>query len=96
MAAVVATNVAAGSYHDSAGFYHGLFTATSTASDTIDLSAWFENIYFLHAEDVSDGTDAEAFVTDVAYGNGITTTQNKGAIYIRAIGTPIKSSGGTT
>ncbi len=96
MAAVVGTNVSAGRAVLSGGFERRLFTATATASDTVDLSAVYENIYFVRAWDVSDGTDAEAFVTDGAYGNGITLTQNKGAIYIEVVGTPIRSTGGST
>ncbi len=97
MGTFTATKVAAGSFVDSAGFEHVLFTATiGSAGDTVDLSTWFENIYFIKGWDVADGTDPELFVTDGAYGNGVTATTDKDAIYIYAVGTPIRSTGGST
>ena len=96
MAAVAGTDVPAGHAVLSGGFERRLFTATATASDTVTLAAYFDAIYYVRAWDVSDGTDAEAFVTGSAYGSGITLTQNKGAIYIEVIGRPKKVTRGAT
>lgn len=95
MGTFTATNVAAGSFVDSAGYFHGTFTATiGSAGDTVDLSDWFSNIYFIKGWKTTDGTDPELFVTGSAYGNGVTATTDKDAIYIYAIGKPKKSTGG--
>ena len=97
MGALTPTDIAAGREVHSDGFEKRLFTATTTgAGDTVDLSSYFEKIYFVHAWDTGDGTDAEAFATDGAYGNGVTITQNKGAIYLECTGPSIKSTGGST
>ena len=74
-----------------------LFTATTTgAGDTVDLSAYFENIHYVRSWDTGDGTDAEAYVTSADYTPAITLTQDKGAVYIEVRGQALKSTGGAT
>ena len=97
MGAITPTEVSAGRLIHADGKVTKLFTATTSGtSDTVDLSAYFENIYYVRSWDTGDGTDAEAFCTSAAYGTGITLTQNKGAVYIEATGTSLKSTGGST
>ena len=93
-----ATEVTAARYISQDGNFVGkLFTGTTTGTeDTWDLSAYFESIYYVRAWDTGDGTDAEAFETAGTYAPAITTTQNKGAIYIIVEGKQIKSVGGAT
>ena len=96
MAAITATDVAAGKIIHADGQETHLFTATTTGTaQTVDLSAYFENIYSVRAWKTTDGVDAEAFCT-TAYSNGITLTKNPTACYIYATGTAIRSTGGST
>lgn len=97
MGAIVATEVSAGKMVLSGGFLRRLFTASTVgASDTVDLAAYFENVYYVRSWDVGDGTDVEAFCTAGTYLPALTLTQNKGAVYIEVIGTALKSTGGST
>ena len=97
MAAKTGTPVAAAHAVLSAGFEQRLFTTTTSAGgDTVDLGAYFDKIYYVKAWDTGDGTDAEAWVTDGAYGSALTITQSKGAIYIEVMGRPKKVTRGAT
>jgi len=97
MGAITPTEVTAAKIIHSDGKETRLFTATTTgAGDTVDLSSYFENIYYVRAWDTGDGTDAEAYCTSASYGTGLTITQNKGDIYIEVTGTPLSSTGGST
>ena len=96
--AITATEVPAGRQMHQDGRVTKLFTATCNgASSTVDLSTYFDNVYSVRSWDVSDGTDASAFVTTaITFLPAITITTDKGAVYLTASGIDISSTGGST
>ena len=74
------------------------YTVTTDAqSETADLSAIFETIYYCKAWVTTTGVDAEVFVADEDYAaDDLTFNHSGGDFYLVVIGKPVSSKGGAT